>query len=153
MRGEGSKISVFVHPQGIKTVHTGEGGGGGSKNDKILSTQLNDPQIKISVRVGLSVGTSIIDMIKGRGNPFIIGSIYHRSKLMMKMLVCNRFAICYPRKNPKYSSVKFIYSEKATKLCEIFTLLLTTVQLIQLHQKLTSNCLLIQLNLPVFTNT
>ena len=36
MRGEGGqKMSVFVHAQGIKTVHPG---GGGSKNDKILST-------------------------------------------------------------------------------------------------------------------
>ena len=34
--GRGSKISVFVHAQGIKTVHAG--GGGGSKNSKILST-------------------------------------------------------------------------------------------------------------------
>ena len=33
--GGGQKISVFVHTQGIKTVHTG---GGGSENGKILST-------------------------------------------------------------------------------------------------------------------
>ena len=33
--GEGVKKSVFVHAQGIKTVHAG---GGGSKNGKILST-------------------------------------------------------------------------------------------------------------------
>jgi hypothetical protein len=33
MRGQ--KMSVFVHAQGIKTVHAG---GGWSKNDKILST-------------------------------------------------------------------------------------------------------------------
>ena len=32
--GGGQKMSVFVHAQGIKTVHAG----GGSKNDKILST-------------------------------------------------------------------------------------------------------------------
>ena len=37
MRGEGGqKMSVFVHAQGIKTVHAG--GGGVSKNGKILST-------------------------------------------------------------------------------------------------------------------
>ena len=36
MRGRGSKMSVFVHAQGIKAVHTG--GKGGSKNGKILST-------------------------------------------------------------------------------------------------------------------
>ena len=35
MRGRGSKMSVFVHAQGIKTVHAE---GGGSKNGKILST-------------------------------------------------------------------------------------------------------------------
>ena len=36
MRGGGSqKMSVFVHAQGIKPVHVGEGG---SKNVKILST-------------------------------------------------------------------------------------------------------------------
>ena len=35
--GGGQKMSVFVHAQGIKTVHAG-GGGGGSKNGKILST-------------------------------------------------------------------------------------------------------------------
>ena len=33
--GGGQKISVFVHAQGVKTVHAGEGG---SKNGKILST-------------------------------------------------------------------------------------------------------------------
>ena len=32
--GRGSKMSVFVHAQGIKTVHTE----GGVKNGKILST-------------------------------------------------------------------------------------------------------------------
>ena len=36
-RGRGSKMSVFVHTQGIKTVHAG---GGGSKNGKILSTYI-----------------------------------------------------------------------------------------------------------------
>ena len=36
MRGGGQKMSVFVHAQGIKTVHTGEGGR--VKNDKIMST-------------------------------------------------------------------------------------------------------------------
>ena len=35
MRGVGKKMSVFVHAQGIKTVHVG---GWGSKNAKILST-------------------------------------------------------------------------------------------------------------------
>ena len=35
MRGGGQKMSVFVHAQGIKTVHAG---GGGSKDGKILST-------------------------------------------------------------------------------------------------------------------
>ena len=35
MRGEGSKMSVFVRAQGMKTVHAG--GGRGSKNGKILS--------------------------------------------------------------------------------------------------------------------
>ena len=35
MRGRGSKTSVFVHAQGIKTVHAG---GKGVKNGKILST-------------------------------------------------------------------------------------------------------------------
>ena len=35
--GGGSRISVFVHTQGIKTVHAG---GRGSKSCKILSTQL-----------------------------------------------------------------------------------------------------------------
>ena len=39
MRGErGQQMFVFVHAQGTKTVHAG--GGGGSKNDKILSTEL-----------------------------------------------------------------------------------------------------------------
>ena len=33
--GGGQKMSVFVHAQGIKTVHAG---GGGSKNGKFLST-------------------------------------------------------------------------------------------------------------------
>ena len=33
-RGGGQKMSVFVHAQGIKTVHAGWG----SKNGKILST-------------------------------------------------------------------------------------------------------------------
>ena len=33
--GGGQKMSVFVHAQGIKTVHAGLGG---SKNGKILST-------------------------------------------------------------------------------------------------------------------
>ena len=32
--GAGQKMSVFVHAQGIKTVHAGEGG---HKNSKILS--------------------------------------------------------------------------------------------------------------------
>jgi hypothetical protein len=35
-------MSVFVHAQGIKTVHAG-GGGGGSKNAKILSTYSRVP--------------------------------------------------------------------------------------------------------------
>ena len=35
--GGGQKMSVFVHAQGIKTVHAGRGGG---KNGKILSTKL-----------------------------------------------------------------------------------------------------------------
>ena len=34
--GRGQKMSVFVHAQGIKNVHTGVGGGG-AKNGKILS--------------------------------------------------------------------------------------------------------------------
>ena len=34
-RGGNQKMSVFVHAQGIKNVHAGEGG---SKNDKLLST-------------------------------------------------------------------------------------------------------------------
>ena len=34
--GRGQKVSVFVHAQGIKTVHAG--GEGVSKNGKILST-------------------------------------------------------------------------------------------------------------------
>ena len=34
--GRGSKKSVFIHAQGVKTVQTAEGGG--SKNDKIMST-------------------------------------------------------------------------------------------------------------------
>ena len=34
VRGEGSKMSVFVHAQGVNTVHAGEG----SKSGKILST-------------------------------------------------------------------------------------------------------------------
>ena len=33
--GGGQKMTVFVHAQGIKTVHAG---GGGAKNGKILST-------------------------------------------------------------------------------------------------------------------
>ena len=33
--GGGQKMSVFVHAQGIKTVHSG---GGGSKKGKIMST-------------------------------------------------------------------------------------------------------------------
>ena len=44
MRGQ--KISIFVHAQGIKTVHAG--GGAEIKNGKILSTQLfNDPLYEI----------------------------------------------------------------------------------------------------------
>ena len=40
--GGGQKMSVFVHAQGIKTVHAG----GGSKNGKILSTLLlNAPNV------------------------------------------------------------------------------------------------------------
>ena len=35
MRGEGSKMFVFAHAQGIKTVHAGVGG---SQNGKMLST-------------------------------------------------------------------------------------------------------------------
>ena len=35
IRGKVSKMSVFVHAHGVKTVHAG---GGGSKNGKILST-------------------------------------------------------------------------------------------------------------------
>ena len=43
--GGGQKMSVFVHAQGIKTVHAGVGG---SKTGKILSTQLlNAPLLKI----------------------------------------------------------------------------------------------------------
>ena len=34
--GRDQKMSVFVHAQGIKTVHAG--GGGGQKNAKIMST-------------------------------------------------------------------------------------------------------------------
>ena len=38
---------VFVYAQGIETVHAGRGGG--SKNCKLLSTQLlNDPLVEIS---------------------------------------------------------------------------------------------------------
>ena len=33
--GGDQKLSVFAHAQGIKTIHTG---GGGSENDKMLST-------------------------------------------------------------------------------------------------------------------
>ena len=36
--GGGQKMSVFVHAQGIKTVHAGGGVGGWAKNGKILST-------------------------------------------------------------------------------------------------------------------
>ena len=36
--GEGQKMSVFVHTQGVKTFHAGLGGG--SKNGKILSTYI-----------------------------------------------------------------------------------------------------------------
>ena len=35
--------------------------------------------------------------------------------------------------------VKFIYSEKATKFCEIFTLLLTTVQTVKSKVKILQN--------------
>ena len=42
-------MSVFDHAQGKKTVHAGRGGGWGSKNGKLLSTQLlNDPLVEIS---------------------------------------------------------------------------------------------------------
>ena len=39
----------------------------------------------------------------------------------------------------KNSLVKFIYSEKATKFCEIFTLLLTTVHTVKSKVKLSQN--------------
>ena len=32
--GGGQKMSIFVHAQGIKTVHAGAGGGGGQKMAK-----------------------------------------------------------------------------------------------------------------------
>ena len=35
IRGKGSKMSIFVHTKGIKTVHAGRGE---AKNGKILST-------------------------------------------------------------------------------------------------------------------
>ena len=36
--------------------------------------------------------------------------------------------------------LKFIYSEKATKFCEIFTLLLTTVHTVKSKVKILQNC-------------
>ena len=39
----------------------------------------------------------------------------------------------------KVSSLKFIYSEKATKFCEIFTLLLTTVHKVKRKVKILQN--------------
>ena len=38
------------------------------------------------------------------------------------------------------SMVKFIYSEKATKFCEIFTLLLSYVVLVKSKVKISQNC-------------
>ena len=38
-------MSVFVHAQGIKTVHAGRWGGGGSKSGKIMSKLLNTPYV------------------------------------------------------------------------------------------------------------
>ena len=40
---------------------------------------------------------------------------------------------------PEYVIVKFIYSEKATKFCEIFTLLLTTVHTVKSKVKISQN--------------
>ena len=51
-------MSVFVHAQGIKTVHAGRGG---SKNGKILSTQLlNAPLPKLRTNWGYGVHDTII---------------------------------------------------------------------------------------------
>ena len=38
-----------------------------------------------------------------------------------------------------FDVTKFIYSEKATKLCEIFTLLLTTVHTVKRKMKISQN--------------
>jgi hypothetical protein len=38
------------------------------------------------------------------------------------------------------AKVKFIYSEKSTKFCEIFLLLLTTVHTVKSKEKISQNC-------------
>ena len=43
------------------------------------------------------------------------------------------------RRRRQGKEVKFIYSEKATKVCEIFTLLLTTVHTVQSKVKISQN--------------
>ena len=41
---------------------------------------------------------------------------------------------------PPCAKVKFIYSEKATKFCEIFTLLLTACTVVKSKVKISQNC-------------
>ena len=56
-------MSVFVHAQGIKTVHAG---GGGSKSGKILSTQLLNDPLYITLHFdfqGMAIGDGLCDPI------------------------------------------------------------------------------------------
>ena len=56
-------MSVFVHAQGIKIVHAG-GGEGGSKNGRILSTQLlNDPLVGFQTMVILDPNGVAFDAV------------------------------------------------------------------------------------------
>ena len=54
--GGGTKKSVFVHAQGIKTVHAG---GGGSENGKIMSTYLLNAPLQKKTAVLLEISTCV----------------------------------------------------------------------------------------------
>ena len=71
-------------------------------------------------------------------------SLNKRSAMLLDRLMYNLKEIM--KKPPvkdgssdKESSVKFIYSEKATKFCEIFPLLLTTVHTVKSRGKISQN--------------
>ena len=59
--------------------------------------------------------------------------------LFIVLLAMYIFSVKYVRKGG-YFEVKFIYSEKATKFCEIFPLLLTTVHTVKSKGKISKNC-------------